>query len=130
MKRNYCINKDCKMADTCLRQLLIDSTTNSFIGIVNPKMASGDETCKFYFPRTTERHAKGFITMLDNMPTKIANSFRSTMLLYVPRNQYFQMRRGDLLITPQRQKLIQEILEELKYECSEPFDGYVEVEKW
>lgn len=132
MKRHYCINNNCTMADVCLRHTMLkkinDNTT--MFGIVNPAKVTGDCNCQFYFPPITVRYAKGFLNLLDNMPTKKMEAFRSNMIDAVPRTHYFLMRRGAMLISPKRQQLIRDLLNRLDYECEDPFDAYEEVEAW
>lgn len=128
--KQLCVKADCTMAAQCMRQVHLGDSKNEYLMIVNPQMATGDEECKYYYPDSTTRYGKGFISMLKNLPRVVEERFRYAMLLKYPRNKYFKLRKGEVLCGSKDQTIIMNILRDLNIETTDPFDGWVEKKDW
>lgn len=69
---NYCLNKSCKQASTCLRYRLYTHIPAACqtIRIINPVYAATiDDVCPFFMPDKKVRYALGITHLLDHVLT-------------------------------------------------------------
>lgn len=126
----YCLNKECVLADKCLRVQKIDEETDTVIRVVNQGVVAGGAECQYFASGDTVRYGKGFIKMLETLPRKTEDEFRRMMLHHYPRNKYFKMRKGEVLCSPEDQQLISTIITQLSITCDTIFDAWVEKVDW
>ena len=80
---NYCLNKSCKQASTCLRYRLYTHIPAACqtIRIINPVYAATiDNVCPFFMPDKKVRYALGITHLLDHVPYSDAVSIKRQML--------------------------------------------------
>lgn len=76
---NYCLNKSCKQASTCLRYRLYTHIPAACqtIRIINPVYAATiDDVCPFFMPDKKVRYALGITHLLDHVPYSDAVSIK------------------------------------------------------
>lgn len=82
---NYCLNKSCKQASTCLRYRLYTHIPAACqtIRIINPVYAATiDNVCPFFMPDKKVRYALGITHLLDHVPYSDAVSIKRQMLAH------------------------------------------------
>ena len=82
---NYCLNKSCKQASTCLRYRLYTHIPAACqtIRIINPVYAATiDDVCPFFMPDKKVRYALGITHLLDHVPYSDAVSIKRQMLAH------------------------------------------------
>lgn len=133
MPRNFerCIQSDCPMAGQCLRQLAMQTLTDSdpVIAIVNPLRTKGSEQCEFYRNAAIQVFARGFTGMKEQMLPSQYLIFMKRLQAKFGRSAYFERRNGKHLCSPADIKYIRRVLKELGLEGLE-FDEYVEQNNW
>lgn len=127
-----CAKAGCTMKDVCLRQQLylriVD--TESVVSIVNPRIVTANEKCPYLVKPRTIRYAKGFMRMLETLNVKKLDEFRWRMISKTNRNKYFKLRKGEILLTPEEQQKVFDVLHEIGLNIENPFDSYVEKGIW
>lgn len=116
----HCTNSDCKVADTCLRQLAMrqDSGSDVWIRILNPNLAIGEENCPYYVDVETPRYARGVSFNFDEVPYKNVQDFKAELQVTFNKMRLSRMKRGLCLISPKEQKVLQRLC--AKYEIPMP----------
>lgn len=132
---NYiiCLNRECPQANTCLRQRVeqIVPANVKYWSIISPKnLATLKGTCPHYRSDTKIRFAKGFITMLENLPHNQMQMVVSKLLRYFCQRTYYRSRKGERLLSPSEQKGILNILKTCGVANPQDFDAYVEEYDW
>ena len=131
---NYplCLNTDCPKADTCLRQLAYNrlAELGTYLRLINPTKCTKQDDCPYYADNRPVKYAKGFTNFQKRMYPDQYNKFMNLLGLHFGRNQYFKRRRGDLLLPPKEQEIIQIALEKSGVTRKMEFDSYVESINW
>ncbi len=71
---------------------------------------------------------RGLIHFYHDMPGYMEKAIRGTLISCFGRKQYFEMRKGDLIITPDQQQTIERTCRQHGYEGAFVYDG--EQEDW
>ena len=74
--------------------------------------------------------ARGFTNFQKRMYPQQYDQFMTTLILHFGRNQYFKRRRGDILLPPEEQEVIRQMLEKVGAESKMEFDNYEEHINW
>lgn len=132
---NYplCLNRQCPLASTCLRQLVERHATNTseYWHIISPRCIEAQQgQCVYYRPSAKVRFAKGFLKMLDNMTYKQMRLFVEGMANLFSERTYYRIRKGERLISPAQQEKIYQLLNACGVEGRPEFDAYVEDYEW
>lgn len=133
---NYglCLNGDCPMAATCLRHLALSATPESkiFANVLLPQRCTADAGGHYPYYRinTKVRYALGFRRVLATFPVNVLEAFRDRLIAIYPRNYYFKMRRGSILITSKEQELIIRTAHDKGFQGEFTFDSYEERYLW
>lgn len=129
-----CLKNDCPLAETCLRYLACAAMPESknFANILLPQRCTPDAhgNYPYYHSNTKIRHARGFRRVLNTFPVNVLDAFRSRLIAIYPRNLYFKMRRGDILLTPKEQELIIRTARDKGFQGEFTFDAYEEAYLW
>lgn len=129
-----CLNGDCPMAATCLRHLALAAlpADRNFARILLPHrcMADADGKYPHYHSNAKVRYARGFTRVLDTFPVKMLEAFRDSLIRAYPRNKYFNMRRGTILLTPREQEFIIRTAHNKGFQGEFTFDKYEEHYLW
>lgn len=132
---NYtlCLNRECSKAGTCLRQLVEQAVTDStkYLVIINPKyQATLTGECPYYRSSAKVSFAKGFINLLDNLPTNQMRKVIPLLIGQFSRRTYYRIRKGERLLSPSEQKTVLNILKRCGITGKQEFDAYVEAYEW
>lgn len=129
-----CLNGDCPMAETCLRHLALAAmpADKSFAKILLPQRCTADADGKYpyYHSSAKVRYARGFRRVLATFPVNVLEAFRDSLIAAYPRNKYFKMRRGTILLTPKEQELIIRVARNKGFQGEFTFDKYEEDYLW
>ena len=131
---NYplCIHADCRMADSCLRQLAYRRHDElcTFLRLINPAKCSKGTDCPYYVNNQPVRFAKGFVNFKKQMYPDQYDRFMTLLICHFGRNQYFKRRRGDIVLPPEEQEVIRYTLEKVGVTQPMEFDDYIEAINW
>ena len=148
----YCLNNHCPQAQTCRRYVYALNTTSDTksFRVFNPaylKMkgvpCSADSAttpvpqedeqrvssvvCPHYISTDLVRYAKGFIGILNSLSVSDLDCVRTKLMLRYHRKNYYKYRKGELLLPPDEQQFIMDLVSNYFPEGkSVDFDGYVE----
>ena len=106
-----CAQKECPVADHCLRQMAMQVLTkrDSIIRIVNPLLTM----CEFYRSDEPQIFARGFAAMKEEMLPRQYKVFMKKLQAHFGRTGYFERRRGERLCSPNDIKVVEGVLKEL-----------------
>lgn len=128
-----CLNRECSQADTCLRQLAeqcVPADIQSW-AIISPKyLATLKGACPYYRSNVKVRFAKGFLTILENLPHKQMRAVVSQLNVLFGRRTYYRVRKGERLLSPFEQQQFYNVLKNCGASSSEEFDAYFEDYDW
>ncbi len=128
-----CEHSSCPMATTCLRQAAYSAKIEQdelYLRLINPNRCSKNEDCIYYRDKKPVVFARGFTNFQKRMYPQQYEQFMSTLILHFGRNPYFKRRRGDILLPPQEQKTIRQMLEKVGADPKMDFDKYEEHINW
>ena len=116
----HCLNSDCQLADTCLRQLAMrqNSSSDVWMRILNPILAEGNENCPYFVDALTPRFARGLSFSFDEVPYKNVQDFKAEFATIFEKTARSRMLRGLKLISPEEQAIIQKLCD--KYSIPAP----------
>lgn len=123
-----CVLESCPKYNECLHGLAFRkvSERTPVLPMVNPKYVHyGEGECPSFLSAAPQRMAKGFLGMLAAVSAGNQKEFMHTLQQYFGRKYYYQMRKGERLITEEEQTLILD----LARQCGIPeekcrFDDY------
>jgi hypothetical protein len=90
----------------------------------------GSDSCPLYREDIRVIKKKGFTNMYYDMPWHLEFKIRRQLIAKFGRKQYFQMRKGERLITPDQQKVIEQVMRANNWQGPIKFDGEVEDYLW
>ncbi len=129
-----CVKGDCPSAATCMRHfavsLLSDTQHSALLLLPHRCLIGANGKCTHYRPITRIRLARGFRRVLADFPTQVLDAFRDHLTTVYPRNKYFQMRRGDIPLSPEDQQRIIRTARTKGYKGDFFFDCYEEGYAW
>lgn len=127
----HCLQADCPMASSCLRQLATQTMPKDTvcIRIVNPLLTTPSDKCRFYRSSEPQTYARGFVNMKQHMLPAQYGSFMYQLIDKFGRTGYFERRRGERLCSPQEMKEIESVLQDLQLPQLK-FDAYEEQINW
>lgn len=131
-KYPLCLHADCPMADTCLHQLAFrrHAELGTFLNLINPVQCSKQAGCPHYVSNQPIKFAKGFVNFKNRMYPYQYDRFMTLLICHFGRNQYFKRRRGDIVLPPEEQAVIQVALEKAGVTQPMEFDTYIEAINW
>ena len=132
---NYpmCLKSECAQAATCLRQIAMAHTPakQEYFNIINPSLVKPSTgQCNYYRRSTKVLFGKGFQMFFDELPRKQGRIFAASIIDQFNRRDYFYMRKGEKLISPARQKILQRLLAKTGSTLPLAFDSYIEDYEW
>lgn len=126
----HCLNERCPRAEECLRRkaALLMSVDRVNVPVLNPLLyeQSGGEGCCYFFSIVPERHAKGFLHMLDNIPRVKGDMIKRQMVRYFGRTIYYRCLHGERLIKPAEQADIEKIFLRNGLQEKPVYDAFVD----
>ena len=104
-----CFIESCPLKEQCLRWLVgLYADTLPFVQTSmnprNPKV--GGEHCEKFRPNVRSVMKKGMTHFYLDMPGRMEKAIRQELIWSFGRTQYFEMRKGQRLITPEDQEII------------------------
>ena len=126
-----CFINGCPLREQCLRwlvgqyadpNLVVQTSVNPF----NPK--HGNEHCTMFRKKQRVMMKRGFSNMYYDMPGHMEKSIRWALIGAFGHRQYFEMRKGNRLITPDCQQRILETCRRFGWQGPIVYDG--EQEEW
>ena len=130
---NYCLNKSCKQASTCLRYRLYTHIPAACqtIRIINPVSAATiDDVCPFFMPDKKVRYALGITHLLDHVPYSDAVSIKRQMLAHFKQATYYRCRRKERMLDPSEQEYIRKLFVSKGIKELPVYDEYIEKYDW
>lgn len=121
------------MAATCLHHIaytMMMEQNEEYLQLINPARCSKDESCIYYRDKKPVIFARGFTNFQKRMYPQQYDQFMTTLCFHFGRNQYFKLRRGDILFPPEEQKVIRQMLEKVGADFKMEFDNYEEHINW
>ena len=127
-----CLHDACPMSNSCLRQLAYrrHEELGTFLKLINPSQCSKQADCPHYVSNQPVRFAKGFTNFQKRMYPDQYDKFMTLLICHFGRNQYFKRRRGDIVLPPEEQEVIQVALEKAGVTQPMEFDEYIEAINW
>lgn len=132
---NYpvCEHSSCPMAATCLHHIvytMMMEQNEEYLQLINPARCSKDESCIYYRDKKPVIFARGFTNFQKRMYPQQYDQFMTTLCFHFGRNQYFKLRRGDILLPSEEQEVIRQMLEKVGADSKMEFDNYEEHINW
>lgn len=121
------------MAATCLHYIaytMMMKQNEEYLQLINPARCSKDESCIYYRDKKPVIFARGFTNFQKRMYPQQYDQFMTTLCFHFGRNQYFKLRRGDILLPPEEQEVIRQMLEKVGADSKMEFDNYEEHINW
>lgn len=128
-----CFISQCPIRERCLHWIAnqyVDAQpfVCTSINPANPKV--GSERCEMFRENKKVMMKRGLTQLYYDMPARIERSIRHALIARWGRKQYFEMRRGDRLITPEQQQDIIDICHCHGWEGPIVYDGEQEDLRW
>ena len=127
-----CLHGDCPMAASCLRQLAYrrHEELGTFLNLINPSKCSQRADCPYYVSNQPVRFAKGFVNIQKLMYPEQYAKFMTLLICHFGRNQYFKRRRGEIVLPPAQEKVVELALEKVGVTQPMEFDEYITAINW
>ncbi len=101
-----CFIDQCPLRQECLRWLTgqyVNPSPPTYKSVNPRNLEHGGEQCKMFRKNERVMMKRGFKNMYHDMPGYMESMIRSLLITKWGRKQYFEMRKGDRLITPSQQ---------------------------
>ena len=127
-----CLHDDCPMADSCLRQLAFrrHEALGTYLNLINLSQFSKQADCPHYVRNQPVRFVSGFVYFQKRMYPDQYDKFMTLLICHFGRNQYFKRRRGEIVLPPEEQEVIQVALEKAGVTQPMEFDEYIDAINW
>ena len=126
-----CFISSCPLREQCLRWLVGEYADPTLVvqTSVNPHNPEhGHEQCTMFRKKQRVMMKRGFTRMYYDMPGHMEKEIRWALIGAFGHRQYFEMRKGDRLITPERQQRILDTCRRFGWQGPIIYDG--EQEEW
>lgn len=124
----YCPKSDCPKAKDCLHHLACANLSPDMKQVlcVNPLITkqANENGCAEWCEAKTVRMARGFIKALGTVPAAKVVNVAAQLIAVFNRPYYYKMRKGEMLISPEQQQLINRVIAEAGGETPVEFDHY------
>lgn len=128
-----CLNRECPLANTCLRQLAEQKMTGDtkYWHIISPKYQSELKgECPDYRQEKKIVYAKGFLKMLGGLTVDQCKPVINDLIRLFGRRSYYRVRKGERLLTPDEQQWVLRVLIRNGVDKPVEFDAYLEDYAW
>ena len=126
-----CFIESCPLHDQCLRWLVgryADPRLPAFNAVNPVNSRNGGEECRMFRRAQRVVMKRGFTNMYHEMPGYVEHRIRRDLIAAFGRKQYFEMRKGDRLVTPDQQQTILDTCRHHGWQGPIVYDG--EQESW
>ncbi len=129
---SLCVLTDCPLAGKCLRGMAYAALTTdkSLVTIVNPKLCKKSEECPHYRSSEPQKIALGLKGMQAKMVPAQYNRFMNGLINAFGKYNYYKMRKGELPISIENQKVIKDLLDKIGAPNDCDFDAFEERTVW
>lgn len=112
-----CFNNECPMADTCLRQLAVQSKQlKPFILQAVNYARQKNKNCNYYKENKLVTMAYGMVHSFHEVKADHISQLRNTLINYFGRGSYYLRRNGLRVMPPEEQKFIASVFRKYGYE--------------
>ena len=125
---NYlvCFNSQCPQCESCLRYLVGKYASERPLAMVSvnprhPKVATSE--CPVFRNKEQVMMKRGLIHFYDDMPSRKEYLVRHSLIAAFGRKNYFEMRKGVRLISPEEQDCIADTCRQLGWTGELHYDG-------
>lgn len=127
-----CLGIECPKREQCLRYLAYSQQPKptTLLRVYNPKYLGQFAECPAFRYSAPVRHARGMIRGLSQMNVEDHSRFINLVKMHMDRRKYFRIRRGEDLVTPAQQQLIDKLYEQVTGQPHFPFSAYEESPLW
>ena len=128
-----CFADSCPLHEQCLRWLVGQyvSTDLPAYNAVNPRNPqNGGERCAMFRKKQRVMMKRGMINFYHEMPGHTERAIRASLIAAFGRKPYFEMRKGDRLITPDAQQYILDTCRHFGWQGPLVYDGEQEDWEW
>lgn len=126
-----CFIDQCPLHEQCLRWMVgqYADTRPLAYNAINPRNPNiGGEQCEMFRKCQRVMMKRGFKDLFHEMPGYMERGIRHSLISIFGHRKYFEMRRGDRLITPEQQQDIAAICQQYGWTGPIVYDG--EQEEW
>ena len=126
-----CFIDQCPLHAECLRWFTgqyVETRLPAYLAVNPRNPENGGEHCRLFRKKERVRMKRGFRNLYHEMPGYMEHSIRQLLINTWGRKKYFEMRRGDRLITPEQQNDVLYACRRLGWQGPIIFDD--EVEDW
>lgn len=126
-----CFLDRCPLSQRCLRYLVGQyassyPSAHTSINPLHPKVQTAE--CPMFRPIVRVMKKKGMTHFYHDMPGYMEYNIRQELIRLFKRTYYYEMRRGDRLITPEQQQQIEQVCRRHGWQGDLNYDG--EQEDW
>ena len=128
-----CFIDGCPLHKTCLRWVVGQYANQQTVAYtaINPRNPMmGNDSCPKYREMVRVKMMRGMTQFYHEMPGFMERDIRNSLIAHFGRTRYFQMRKGERLITPDQQKVIEQVMRANNWQGPIKFDGEVEDYLW
>ena len=129
-----CYAEACPLREQCLHWLVGQRMPDSKMTYtcVNPRSkGAATEQCHYYRVAKKVKIAKGMTRIFtDDMPRRVEQGVRKTLIKRYNRTYYFEFRNGKQLIPPAMQEEIRQLFRHFGWNGEVKFDGYIMDYEW
>ena len=135
----FATDEQCPQRKECLHALVAElplkpSKTPERILAIDPRYVAtlkGKGGCYFYRSAALKQYARGMSQMFDAVPGKLLGEVRKRVQnCFTCRSYYFASRKGDRLISPNEQKLIADVFQQLCPDIQPVYDDFEKAYEW
>ena len=126
-----CFIDGCPLHKTCLRWVVGQYANQQTIAYtaINPRNPMmGNDSCPKYREMVRVKMKRGMTQFYHEMPGFMERDIRNSLIAHFGRTRYFQMRKGEQLITPEDQQFIAQVCQKHGWTAPLIYDG--EDEDW
>ena len=128
-----CFIDSCPLHRHCLRWMVgryADTSRETYLSVNPHNPLMGSDSCPLYREDIRVIKKKGFTNMYYDMPWHLEFKIRRQLIAKFGRKQYFEMRKGERLITPDQQKVIEQVMRANNWQGPINYDGEEEDYLW
>ena len=127
-----CQNTACSQAKNCLHQIAYENLDQytEYVEVLNPKLFSGTEKCKYFKSSVKVKVAWGIKNLLTSLPYSIAKEMRKMLISHFTKAKYYRFYRGELPIYPADQKIIENAFKKYNITSEPEYDRFSEEYDW
>ena len=123
-----CFNSACPQHDNCLRYLVGQRRQPEKALAILPPAWAGGVPCSYYRPNRRIRLAWGFAPLFYDVRQRDCARIRRELIRLVgSRSAYYRLNKGDVLMEPELQEKVRNVLRRNGYTESLEFANYQEV---